>query len=70
MGVLRGDSCGVVVYHPQRDISMAVHGDDFTALGNSDGLDKFERGMTETFECKLKGRMIKKKCGCSTALCG
>ena len=34
-----------------------VHGDDFTALGNADGLDKFERGMTDTFECKLKGRL-------------
>ena len=39
------------------DVNVVVHGDDFTALGNSDGLDKLERGMTETFECKLKGRL-------------
>ena len=39
------------------DVSVVVHGDDFTALGNSAGLDKFEKGMTDTFECKLKGRL-------------
>ena len=34
-----------------------MHGDDFTALGTQDGLDKYEAGMRETFECKMKGRL-------------
>ena len=34
-----------------------VHGDDFTALGSPHGLNKFEEGMTQSFECKLKGRL-------------
>ena len=29
-GFIRGASCGVVFFHPERDISLAVHGDDFT----------------------------------------
>ena len=31
VGFTRGIKCGVVFYHPVRDISLAVHGDDFTA---------------------------------------
>ena len=33
VGFKRGGSCGVVFYHPERDISLAVHGDDFTFYG-------------------------------------
>ena len=32
-GFVRGLSCGVVFYHEGRDISLAVHGDDFTFCG-------------------------------------
>ena len=28
-GFERGVSCGVVFYHPERDLSLVVHGDDF-----------------------------------------
>ena len=34
-----------------------MHGDDFTALGSPDALNKFEEGMQKSFECKLKGRL-------------
>ena len=33
IGSTRGLSCGVVFYHPKRDLSLAVHGDDFTFCG-------------------------------------
>ena len=32
-GFIRGESCGVIFYHPQMDVAMAVHGDDFTLCG-------------------------------------
>ena len=34
-----------------------MHGDDFTALGTAEGLDKYEKHMCSSFECKLKGRL-------------
>ena len=33
VGFTRGLSCGVVLYHKDRDISVVVHGDDFTLCG-------------------------------------
>jgi len=32
-GFQRGLTCGMVLYHPELDVSMAVHGDDFTLCG-------------------------------------
>ena len=40
---------------------VVAHGDDFTALGNADGLSKYKEGMTKTFECKTKGRLGRAK---------
>ena len=57
LGFVQGKASPCCFFHPIWDVNVVVHGDDFTALGNSDGLDKFEKGMTETFECKLKGRL-------------
>ena len=37
-GFRRGVSCGVVFYHPGRDLSLAVHGDDFTFCGLEENL--------------------------------
>ena len=33
VGFVRGESGGVVVYHPEKDLSLSVHGDDFTFCG-------------------------------------
>ena len=38
-------------------VAVVVHGDDFTALGTSEGLDKYEQAMCSAFGCKLKGRI-------------
>ena len=38
-------------------VPLVVHGDDFTALGSDDGLDKYEKGMLRAFECDIRGRL-------------
>ena len=44
-------------FHPTWEVAVVVHGDDFTALGTSEGLDRYEAAMTNAFDCKLKGRL-------------
>ena len=39
VGFSRGVSCGVVFEHEGRDITLAVHGDDFTFCGVDDDLE-------------------------------
>jgi len=36
---------------------VVVHGDDFTALGTDEALDKYEAGLRKSFECKVRGRL-------------
>ena len=36
---------------------MVVHGDDFTALGTPGGVNKYKKGMADSFECNFKGRL-------------
>ena len=43
VGFERGVSCGVVFYHAERDISLAVHGDDFTFLRTQGGFEVDKR---------------------------
>ena len=38
VGFEKGRSCGVVFYHEGRDVSLAVHGDDFTFCGLGEDL--------------------------------
>ena len=42
MGFRQGSASACLFRHESRGIVISVHGDDFTALGNADGLDKFE----------------------------
>eukprot|EP00973_Karenia_brevis_P007738 1050927-Karenia_brevis.AAC.1 len=39
-GFRRGVSCGVVFYHKGRDLSLVVHGDDFTFCGLEEDLKR------------------------------
>ena len=57
MGFVQGGASPCCFRHPEWDVSVVVHGDDFTALGTASALDKYEKGMQESFECKLKGRL-------------
>ena len=57
MGFKQGAASPCCFIHAEWGVSVVVHGDDFTALGTSDALDRYEKGMQEVFECKLKGRL-------------
>ena len=55
VGFGRGDACGVVFYHEERDISLAVHGDDFTFCGYEEDLFWIRDLMASWFEVKVPG---------------
>jgi hypothetical protein len=42
--------CGVVFYHPIRDIALVVHGDDFTFCGLEEDLRWIEGLMNFVFD--------------------
>ena len=57
IGFTQGISSPCCFNHPEWNVSVVVHGDDFTAVGSPNALNKFEEGMQKSFECKLKGRL-------------
>ena len=57
LGFVQGVSSPCCFSHNSWGVHVVVHGDDFTALGTPTGLDKYERGMADSFECKFKGRL-------------
>lgn len=54
VGFERGTSCGVVFYHSKKDISLAVHGDDFTFCGLEEDLFWIRDLMKSWFEVKVR----------------
>ena len=54
-GFERCVSCGVVFYHAERDLSLAVHGDDFTFCGGEKDLFSIRDLMASWFEIKVRG---------------
>ena len=56
-GFIRGISCGVVYYHPTRDLSLVVHGDDFTFCGLEEDLIWIRDLMASWFTIKVRGIM-------------
>ena len=57
MGFTQGVASPCCFYHPKWEVSLVVHGDDFTALGTTKGVENFEEGMQKAFEVKLRGRL-------------
>ena len=57
MGFVAGKGSPCCFYHATRNISVVVHGDDFTALGTDDDLDVYEKGLAKHFELKIRGRI-------------
>ena len=57
MGFTQGVGSPCCFYHSKWKVSVVVHGDDFSALGTSDSLDKYEAGLRNSFECKMRGRL-------------
>ena len=51
-GFRRGVSCGVVFYHPDRDLALVVHGDVFTFCGADEDLKWVQHLMKSWFEIK------------------
>ena len=54
MGFVRGFSRGVVFYHLERDIALAVHGDDFAFCGGGPDLLWITEKMKSWFEIKVR----------------
>ena len=50
----RGLTCVVVFYHAERDISLVVHGDDFTFEGFGPDLLWISEKMKSWFEIKVR----------------
>ena len=57
IGFQTGVSNPCVFFHPARNISIVVHGDDFTALATDDQLDWYEDQLKKSFEIKIRGRL-------------
>ena len=54
-GFRRGISAATVFWQPRWDVSLAVHGDDFTALGPERHLREFEKHMRTWYTMKMRG---------------
>ena len=57
VGFERGNACGVIFYHEERDISLAVHGDDFTFCGLEEDLTWIRELMRSWFDIKVRAIM-------------
>ena len=57
LGFATGESNPCVFHHAKRDISIVVHGDDFTALGLDVDLNRYEAELQKLFEIKIRGRL-------------
>ena len=57
MGFVQGVGSPCCFCHPKWEVSVVVHGDDFSALGTDESLDKYEAGLRKSFECKMRGRL-------------
>ena len=44
-------------YHNELQMSLVIHGDDFTFLGVDDALDEAEQMMKKRYEVKIRGRL-------------
>ena len=56
-GFKRGAACPVIFYHPDRDLALAVHGDDFTFVGVEEDLLWITEQMRQWFEIKVRAML-------------
>ena len=56
-GFNRGAACPVIFYHPDGDLSLAVHGDDFTFCGIEEDLLWITEEMKGWFEIKVRATL-------------
>ncbi len=62
-GIRQGAYSACVCYHEERNVRVVVHGDDFTVLGPSRGLDWFRGVVQQRMEMKFKNRLERGKPG-------
>ena len=55
LGFVQGKASPCTVRHPGWGVVVVVHGDGFTALCTSQGLDLYEAGMNKAFAVKSRG---------------
>ena len=53
-GFRRGGGCPVLFYHPKRDLSVVVHGDDFVPCGFDQDLKWAAQYIAKCFEVQLR----------------
>ena len=75
LGFVQGAASACCFYHPTRYMSVVVHGDDFTAVGEDADLTWYESGMAKSFELKIRGgwattRATVRRCESSIAFSG
>lgn len=56
-GFLTSAAIPGLYYHPEWDIMVACHGDDFIAEGLAEDLDRLDKVMKEKFEVKILPRI-------------
>jgi hypothetical protein len=57
LGFNRGIAVPCLFYHPVKEIRVAIHGDDFTSLGEAVNLDWLQKELKKHFELKVRGRI-------------
>ena len=57
IGFLQGSASACVFRHPAENITLSVHGDDFTAAGPKSSLDWFEARKKQRYELTVGGRL-------------
>ena len=62
-GLVTGSANRCVFYHKARDITIVVHGDDFTALGTDNDLDWYENRLKDNFEIKIETKLSHRQRG-------
>ena len=56
MGFISGISNQCLFSHAGRDVTVVVHGDDFTAMGTDVNLDWYTKELEKVLEAKVRGR--------------
>ena len=61
IGFRRGRASPCCFWNPDLEISRAVHGGDFTAVGTRENLNYYEAELKKKFDLKAKGRWSTEK---------
>jgi hypothetical protein len=54
LGFISGRASPCCFFHPRWKLSLVVHGDDFTAVGIDDSIEKLEAGLKASFDIKIR----------------